>query len=408
MSRNKYLSRTSRIVALCSVANFINAADRVIMPIAIVPMTDKFRWSLNVQGWILSSFACGYLTSQLFGACTAQKLGGKTVLVFAVCLWSLSTVVTPLCTDSLMALILCRILLGFGEGLGLPTIFHIFANNIPIEERSRAFAYLIAAGSVGQTVASVICPHLMWETSFYVFGILGIIWVFAWLCLYTDPSSTSGKDELPLITPKVISSNVMWVEFLCHWPLWALYIAHFSMNWSNYIIMQWLPTYMSRYLGANKESISFTAMPYVINSLVGIGAGHLADTLIGRRWTVLSVRRLMTSVGLIGPGIFLLAFCAVDNLLAAVLFISISMGLCACNSAGHLTNHTDIAPNHAGITFAISNTIATIPGILCGPVTAELVTASHGRWFPVFVLAAAINFTGAVIYYSQSSASQVL
>lgn len=49
------------------------------------------------------------------------------------------------------------------------------------------------------------------------------------------------------------------------------------------------------------------------------GAGHLADTLIGRQWTVLSVRRLMTSIGLIGPGIFLLVFCTVDNLLAAVL-----------------------------------------------------------------------------------------
>lgn len=33
------------------------------------------------------------------------------------------------------------------------------------------------------------------------------------------------------------------------------------------------------------------------------------------------------------------------------------MGLCACNSAGHLSNHADIAPNHAGITFAVSNTI---------------------------------------------------
>ena len=51
---------------------------------------------------------------------------------------------------------------------------------------------------------------------------------------------------------------------------------------------------------------------------------------------------------------------------------------------------------------------ATIPGILCGPVTAELVTASHGRWMPVFVLAAAINFTGAIIYQSHSSASAVL
>lgn len=36
------------------------------------------------------------------------------------------------------------------------------------------------------------------------------------------------------------------------------------------------------------------------------------------------------------------------------------MGLCACNSAGHLSNHADIAPNHAGVTFAVSNTIVSI------------------------------------------------
>ena len=51
---------------------------------------------------------------------------------------------------------------------------------------------------------------------------------------------------------------------------------------------------------------------------------------------------------------------------------------------------------------------ATIPGILCGPLTAELVVASHGRWFPVFFLAGTINFTGAMIYYTQSSARPIL
>lgn len=35
------------------------------------------------------------------------------------------------------------------------------------------------------------------------------------------------------------------------------------------------------------------------------------------------------------------------------------MGLCACNSSGHLSNHADVAPNHAGITFAVSNTIVS-------------------------------------------------
>jgi hypothetical protein len=43
-----------------------------------------------------------------------------------------------------------------------------------------------------------------------------------------------------------------------------------------------------------------------------------------------------------------------------------------------------------------------------GPLTAELVSQSHGRWFPVFIIAAGVNFVGAIIYLSQSAASQVL
>jgi len=42
------------------------------------------------------------------------------------------------------------------------------------------------------------------------------------------------------------------------------------MNWSNYIIMQWLPTYMARNLGADKHDIMFTAIPYLLNSLIGV------------------------------------------------------------------------------------------------------------------------------------------
>ncbi|XP_018897871.1 uncharacterized protein [Bemisia tabaci] len=407
MAPNRLHTKTSRIIALCSMANFINAADRVIMPIAIIPMKSEFNWSLHWQGWILSAFAFGYFSSQVLGACAANRFGAKSVLLFAVFLWSFSNMMTPILAPSLPALILTRVLLGLGEGLGLPTIFHIFANNVPIEERSRAFGYLAAAGSVGQTFASVVCPHLPWPIMFYLFGSLGMVWVLIWLILYSEYRD-STVDELPLIQPKVTNHNIRWVEFLCHWPLWAIYVAHFAMNWSNYIIMQWLPTYLSSHLGANKESISLTAAPYVFNSLVGVVAGHYADILITQRWSVLSVRRLMSSIGLIGPGVFLLMFCAVDNLLAAVILVSISMGLCACNSAGHLSNHADIAPNHAGATFAVSNSLATLPGILCGPVTAELVIASGNRWFPVFVLAATLNFTGAIIYVSQSSASQIL
>ena len=50
--------------------------------------------------------------------------------------------------------------MGIDVILGLPTMFHIFAHTVPVEERSRAFGYLVALGSVGQTVAAVVCLSL--------------------------------------------------------------------------------------------------------------------------------------------------------------------------------------------------------------------------------------------------------
>jgi len=69
---------------------------------------------------------------------------------------------------------------------------------------------------------------------------------------------------------QVPNSSPRWTEFISHWPLWSIYVAHFCMNWSNYIIMQWLPTYMARNLGANTHDIMFTAIPYLLNSLIGV------------------------------------------------------------------------------------------------------------------------------------------
>jgi hypothetical protein len=58
-------TRASRTIGLCAAANFINAADRVIMPIAIIQMTNEFKWDLHGQGWVLSAFAIGYMSSMV-------------------------------------------------------------------------------------------------------------------------------------------------------------------------------------------------------------------------------------------------------------------------------------------------------------------------------------------------------
>ncbi|CAF4992923.1 unnamed protein product, partial [Rotaria sp. Silwood1] len=264
----------SRTVGICSFANFINAADRAIMPLAIIPMAKEFNWNLRLQGYILSAFPIGYLTSQLFTHIFVKRFGTKIVLAFAVFTWSLVTFITPFLAPWPLLLICSRITLGFGEGLALPTIFHIFSNYVPMEERSRSFSYLIALGSVGQTFAAVICPHIAWRIVFLIFGVMGFFWTFFWIITYREVNNLSignGTDETFFPSPpKVSSKNYRWIEFISHWPLWAIYIAHFSMNWSSYIVMVWLPSYLTKTFDADPTNLSFTAFPYVINCLSGV------------------------------------------------------------------------------------------------------------------------------------------
>ncbi|VDN24154.1 unnamed protein product [Gongylonema pulchrum] len=135
----------------------------------------------------------------------------------------------------------------------------------------------------------------------------------------------------------------------------------------------------------------------------------MVDDLVNRKKIKLIYARIFaTASGLIVPALLLIAFASVKNLFLAILLVSLSMGTLALNSAGHLSNHADVAPKYAGITFAISNTIATLPGLTVGPLTARLVVESSGRWWPAFILAGALNFVGAAVYANYATVKQVI
>ena len=85
-------------------------------------MAKEFGWNLRLQGYILSSFPIGYLTSQIFAHVFVRHFGTKTVLALAVFTWSLVTFATPFLASLPFLLICSRIALGFGEGLGKPKI----------------------------------------------------------------------------------------------------------------------------------------------------------------------------------------------------------------------------------------------------------------------------------------------
>jgi MFS family permease len=343
------LITTSKIVALCSLSNLINTADRALMPIAIIQIAKEYNLTLKQQGLILSSYPFGYFSSQIIGAKLSKKYGGKNVLTLSVLLWSLLTILTPLLASSVLLLIISRILLGIIEGTSLPAIVHIYSTLILNDERSRAFSYLISFGSIGQTLVALICPYLKWKLMFILFGLFGLIWCLFWLLLfkklklnlnYNNNIDHYDDDDYIIVQSNTFNyynnnnNNVSstsssnnnnnnrinyYLDYFKYKQLLCIYVAHFSMNLTMYLITSWLPTYLFKIFNINEYTLSLTALPYVFNSLFGILNGHFADSLIMNKWSILKVRRLMTSIGLLGPAFCLFIFIFTDNLLLAIM-----------------------------------------------------------------------------------------
>ncbi|RIB26243.1 major facilitator superfamily domain-containing protein [Gigaspora rosea] len=179
------------------------------MSIAITSMALEFNWSYITQGYILSSFFIGYLTTQVIGGALSDRFGGKWVLSIAAALWTIFTLLTPIAAKySVLYLILCRILLGIGEGACLPSIHSLIAVWFPPEERSRAVGAITSSSFIGIMVAMPIStlliasPFFGWESIFFIFGLIGCFWSFSWHFLgASNPIDYPGisKEELSWI-----------------------------------------------------------------------------------------------------------------------------------------------------------------------------------------------------------------
>ena len=67
----------------------------------------------------------------------------------------------------------------------------------------------------------------------------------------------------------------------------------------------------------------------------------------------------------------------------------------------------DIAPRQAAIVMGISNTVATVPGIVCVATAGWLIDAT-GTYSAVFLVAAAISTAGATVYAFYADTRPVL
>ncbi|XP_063531911.1 vesicular glutamate transporter 1 isoform X2 [Cydia strobilella] len=424
--------RRRLIVALLAFFGFFNVyALRVNLSVAVVAMTEpvetklengtvvfipEFDWSSQTKGLVLSSFFYGYLVTQLPGGWLAAKIGGNRMFAIGIGATSLLTLFTPpLAHTSTSLLIAVRVVEGLFEGVTYPCIHAVWSRWAPSEERARLATFAFSGSYAGTVVSMPLCSLLAhytgWPGIFYVFGIMGLVWTTVWWLVVKESPEKDPRispAELKYIqdsrgTQAIEGSKIRhpWRAMLTSGPVWAIVMAHFSENWGFYTLLTFLPTFMQDVFKFETSATGWlSAVPYLAMAIILQVAGHLADWVLRKGYmSRTNVRKLFNCGAFLAQTIFMVAASYASTVTGCLVNLTIAVGLGGFAWSGFSVNHLDIAPPHASVLMGLSNTVATLPGIISPPLAGSIVTDKTAeQWRVVFFISSAIYLLGAIVY----------
>ncbi len=133
----------------------------------------------------------------------------------------------------------------------------------------------------------------------------------------------------------------------------------------------------------------YSLIPWVATFVVGNLAGWLSDWMLTRGMTVTTVRKLIQTAGFSIGAVPLLFLPQVTHPGTALALVTVSACCGAMSLAAFGVNHLDVGPRYAGILMGISNTAATIPGIVGVAVTGFILEIT-GSFAAIFYITAAV------------------
>ena len=189
--------------------------------------------------------------------------------------------------------------------------------------------------------------------------------------------------------------------------MWAIIVCHFCHNWGTFILLTWMPTYYADVLGFDLfESGFYSVLPWISMAIASNAAGYFADTqLIGKGTSVTFTRKLMQSIGFMGPAVCLSLLSSVNSPQEAVALLVISQSCDAFSQSGLYSNHQDIAPRYAGVLLGMSNTAGVLAGVL--GTYAVGVILEDGSWDQVWTVAVGLYVLGTVVWNAFSTGEEL-
>lgn len=355
----------------------VNFADKIVVGLAGVPIMTELKLEPEQFGLLGSSFFFLFSISAIIVGFIVNRIETRWVLLALAVVWALAQF-PMLGTISFSTLLICRIILGAGEGPAAAVAVHAIYKWFPDEKRAMPTAVLSQGSAFGVILAVpalnwVIVNH-SWHYAFGALGVVGLMWVAAWLVW--------GK-EGPLVQTTAMAAaepRIPYFQLLTSRTFIGCVAATFGAYWVLSLGLTWFTPFIVKGLGFSQADAGWISiMPWISGAIVVILTGWISQAMMARGFSTRVARGVVGSVPLIVGGLILAVMprVAPGGLMIALLVVG--SGLCGSIyvvCAPMLGEFTPVSQR--GAVIAIYGAIYTLAGIVAPLVMGSVIQRAGG------------------------------
>jgi ACS family D-galactonate transporter-like MFS transporter len=400
------------IALLLGFGVLVNYFDRVNLSVSQAALHDAFGISTVTFGFLLSAYSWTYAALQLPAGLVLDRFGVKLVGRIGTLLWSVASFAAAISTG-LTGFLGARLLLGVGEAPTFPANAKAVGYWFPVEERSLATAIFDSAAklapAIGIPVLGLLLLRFGWRWSFAATGVISLSYFVLFCVFYRNPSedkslSAAERDFIlrrgaQLEDRAKAAKGAPLGYLLRQRKVWGLVIGFASYNYTFYLLLTWMPSYLSSTHHLDlMHSAMYTSVPWLFATFTDIlMGGWLVDKLIQRGRNASLVRQTIL-VGGTALGLGVIGAAYAQSTTAAVVWISLAMGGLAAAAPVGWSIPSLIAPRESvgtlGGILNFGNQLAAI----AAPIATGYVAEITHSFFWAFGAAAAFLLLGIAGY----------
>jgi MFS family permease len=355
----------------------VNFADKIVVGLAGVPIMTELKLEPAQFGLLGSSFFLLFSTAAVIVGFIVNRIETRWVLLALALVWALAQF--PMVGSiGFSTLLICRVILGAGEGPAFSVAAHAIYKWFPDEKRTLPTAILSQGSAFGVVLAvpalNWVVVNYSWHYAFGALGVVGLLWAAAWLML--------GK-EGPLVQTVAMAAaepRIPYFHLLTSRTFVGCCIATFGAYWALSLGLTWFTPFIIKGLGFSQRDAGWISiMPWLFGAVIVLLTGWISQVMLTRGFTTRGARGVLGSVPLVIGGLIIATLPHVEPGGLTIALLVVGSGLCGSIYVVCPPMLGEFTPvSQRGAVISIYGAIYTLAGIVAPTVMGSVIQRASG------------------------------